>query len=62
MKNLFRLDINVTTPGTNKEKGTGLGMILAKDFAEKNNGKLTVESEVNIGTTVIVTLPKYMEE
>lgn len=55
---LFRIDVNVTTIGTSDEKGTGLGLILCKEFVEKNGGKIRVESEVNKGTTFIFTVPK----
>lgn len=57
MKKLFRIDINITTLGTDKEKGTGLGLILCKEFVEKNGGEIRVESEQNVGTTFIFTLP-----
>jgi PAS domain S-box-containing protein len=43
--NLFRIDKSYSTPGTQKEKGTGLGLILCKDFVEKHSGKIWVESE-----------------
>ncbi len=62
MEQLFCLDKNISTTGTNNEKGTGLGLILARDFAEKNHGELMIESETGKGTTVIVTLPKYKNE
>ncbi len=55
---LFRIDKQVTTRGTNNEKGTGLGLILCKEFAEKNNGTIRVESELKKGTKFILTLPK----
>lgn len=48
---------NVTTRGTKNEKGTGLGLILVKDFIEKNNGTIQVESEVGKGSTFRLTLP-----
>jgi PAS domain S-box-containing protein len=47
-----------TTLGTNQERGTGLGLIMIKDFAEKNNGRLTINSKVGEGTTIKVLLPK----
>lgn len=54
---LFRIDQNVTELGTNKEKGTGLGLILCKEFVEKNNGHIWVESEIGKGTTFYFTFP-----
>lgn len=54
---LFRIDVNVSTIGTNKEKGTGLGLILCKEFVDKHNGKIWVESESGKGSTFHFTLP-----
>ncbi len=55
---LFRMDVHFTTRGTEDEKGTGLGLIIAKEFIEKNGGKIRAESELNKGTKFIFTLPK----
>lgn len=55
---LFRIDINHTTPGTNKERGTGLGLILCNELIKKNGGTIQIESELGKGTLFIVTLPK----
>ncbi|GAB2475248.1 hypothetical protein GCM10011375_23510 [Hymenobacter qilianensis] len=46
-----------TTLGTAREKGTGLGLLLCKDFVERNGGKLSFESEVGQGSTFRFTLP-----
>ena len=54
---LFRLDESFTTRGTEKEQGTGLGLILCKEFVEKNGGKIWVESTENKGTVFTFTVP-----
>lgn len=43
--------------GTNGEHGTGLGLLICKEFIEKNNGTIKVESEYGKGTTFYITLP-----
>lgn len=54
---LFRIDEHYQRLGTDSEKGTGLGLILCREFIETNLGKITVESEPGEGTTVTFTLP-----
>ncbi len=54
---LFRIDEHITSIGTNKELGTGLGLILCKEFIEKHNGKIWVESELEHGSKFIFSLP-----
>lgn len=58
---LFKVDEYISTLGTNKEKGTGLGLILCKEFVEKNGGQIFVESEQGAGTTFSFTLPLYAQ-
>ncbi len=60
LSKLFRIDSNFSTPGTNMEKGTGLGLILCKEFVEKHRGKIVVESEPGKGSIFTFTLPKYV--
>lgn len=49
-----------TTHGTNGEKGTGLGMNMCLEFAEKNKCKFEIESEAGAGTSVYLHIPKNM--
>ncbi|NVO09878.1 MAG: tetratricopeptide repeat protein [Bacteroidales bacterium] len=56
---IFQIDKNISTKGTNQESGTGLGLIICKEFIEKNKGSIRVESEQNIGTSFIITLPNH---
>jgi len=56
LEKIFKIDSNFSTKGTNSEKGTGLGLILCKEFVEKHNGEIWAESEIGIGTTFSFTL------
>jgi signal transduction histidine kinase len=54
---ILKPDFHTSTPGTNNEKGTGLGLRFCKQAVEKHSGTLRVESEPGVGTTFFITLP-----
>lgn len=59
---LFNSNEHFTTYGTNQEAGSGLGLLLCKDFTERNNGKIWVESEEGKGSTFFIELPIKSQE
>ncbi|MFB6342540.1 ATP-binding protein [Saccharicrinis sp. FJH62] len=61
-KSLFSLDAVKTTPGTENESGTGMGLILCKDFIERNGGELWFKSQEGKGSTFYFSLPAYLED
>ncbi|TAE72920.1 MAG: HAMP domain-containing protein [Bacteroidetes bacterium] len=58
LEKVFEPEEHISTTGTQSEKGTGFGLLLCKNFVEKNGGKIEVESIVNEGTKIHIFLPK----
>ena len=59
-KKLFKIDAFHSTPGTHDEKGTGLGLLLCKEFVELHGGNIMIESEAGKGSRFAFTLPHYI--
>jgi len=57
-KKLFNITQHISTKGTNQEEGTGLGLLLCKEFVEKHNGTIWIESEPGKGSKFHVFFPK----
>jgi len=57
LKKIFDVGSKISTKGTSNESGTGLGLILCKEFVEMHNGKILVESEIQKGTKITITFP-----
>jgi PAS domain S-box-containing protein len=57
IQKLFQLNEIYSTLGTEREKGTGLGLILCKEFIEKHNGKIWVESTIDKGSVINFSIP-----
>ena len=62
LDNLFRLDSNVTMPGTSEEKGTGLGLILCREFVDMHQGKIWASSKPKEGSIFSFTLPLKVKQ
>ena len=54
---LFKLDENLSMPGTNDEKGTGLGLLICNGIVSKNNWKMKVESQLGKGSIFRILIP-----
>lgn len=61
LNRIFEKGEHFSTNGTKNEGGTGLGLFMIKDFVKKNNGKITVQSILNEGTAITISLPCEMK-
>lgn len=61
-ESLFSLETGKSTNGTNNEKGTGIGLMLCKEFIELHNGSIDFESNEGKGSTFIIKLPRFTHE
>ncbi len=59
LETIFDAGKNKSAKGTEGEMGTGLGLVICKDFVEKNNGTITVSSKLGSGSKFTITLPMY---
>ena len=59
LKRLFKVEEKVSSKGTEGEPSTGLGLLLCKEFIEKNGGRIWAESEENKGSVFHFTIPAF---
>lgn len=59
LADIFKLKFNTSRNGTHNEKGSGLGLVLTKEFVEMNGGKISVASQPGKGSTFLIKLPLH---
>ena len=60
LKSLFISNEKISSPGTEEESSTGLGLLLCQEFIRRHNGKIRAESVPGKGTSFYVSLPKHL--
>jgi signal transduction histidine kinase len=58
MQKIFGMSQGFSTKGTSNESGSGLGLVLCKEFTERNGGAITIESQLGVGTTFSLNFPR----
>ncbi len=58
IENILKIDVHFTKRGTEGEAGSGIGILLCKEFVEKHGGNFNIESQVGVGSTFTFTIPK----
>jgi PAS domain S-box-containing protein len=62
IEKLFRIDVSHSSLGTEKETGSGLGLMLCREFVKKNGGDIWVESKLNTGSKFTFSVPSVKKE
>lgn len=62
MTKLFEEEASQSTMGTDGEKGTGLGLLICRDFVEKQGGEIQIKSNQGKGTEITIILPRVIAE
>ncbi len=58
LEKLFRIDVHFSCPGTDAERGTGMGLILCNELVALNKGRIEVKSEPGKGSSFTLSLPR----
>ena len=62
IRKLFRIDTGLVSKGTANELGSGLGLLVCKEFVEKQGGEIRIESEAGKGCNLIFTIPLWKDQ
>jgi signal transduction histidine kinase len=62
LEKIFSITESISTKGTEDEDGSGLGLILCKEFVEMHGGSIQVQSKIDEGTMISFTIPSADRE